>query len=101
MDESGFSHLSLVKYLDIEVCPDALIVYFVYQGYLVGSLHHEGSLGLDIKGEGFHDMRVMKADCEVRETVEMNWSTTKTGLNGSYKTIIKSDVMCVSKGHQG
>ena len=83
MDESGFFHLSLVKCLDIEVCPDALIVYSIYQGYLVGSLHHEGSLGLDIKGEGFHDIRVMKADYEVRETVEMNWSTTKTGLNGS------------------
>ena len=83
MDESGFSHLSLVKCLDIEVCPDALIVYSIYQGYLVGSLHHEGSLGHDIKGEGFYDMRVMKADYEVRETVEMNWSTTKTGFYGA------------------
>jgi len=40
-------------------------------------------MGLNIESEGFHDMRVMKADYEVRETVEMNWSTTKTGLNGS------------------
>ena len=83
MDESGFFHLSLVKCLDIEVCPDALIVYSIYQGYLVGSLHHEGSLGLDIKGEGFHDMRVMKADYEIGEAVEVNRSTTKIGFNGS------------------
>ena len=26
----------------------ALVVYSVYQGYLTGSLHHEGSVGLDI-----------------------------------------------------
>ena len=49
----------------------------------MGSLHHEGSLGLDIKGEGFHDMRVMKTNCEVGETVEINWSTTKTSLNST------------------
>ena len=49
----------------------------------MSSLHHEGSLGLDIKGESFPDMLVMKADYEVGETVKMNWSTTETGLNGS------------------
>ena len=49
----------------------------------MSSLHHEGTLGLDIKGESFHDMWVMKADGEVWETVKMNWSATKTSLNGS------------------
>ena len=40
-------------------------------------------MGLNIESEGFHDMRVMKSDCEVREIVKMNLSTTENGFNGS------------------
>ena len=40
-------------------------------------------MGFNVEGEDLHDMRVMKSNCEVGETVEMNWSTTKTGFNGS------------------
>ena len=40
-------------------------------------------MGLDIEGENFHDMRVIKSNYEIGETVKMDWSTTKTGFNGS------------------
>ena len=40
-------------------------------------------MGLDIQGKGFHDMGVMEVNYKVGETVEMNWSTTKTGLYGA------------------
>ena len=48
LDESGFSHLSLVKCLDIHVSPDALVVFPINQGYMLGSLHHEGSMCLNV-----------------------------------------------------
>ena len=73
---------SLVKGLDIEVCPHALVIDSVYQGNLIGSLHHEGSMGLDIQGKGFHDMGIMKVNFKIGETVEMNWSTAKTDFYG-------------------
>ena len=69
--------------MDLEICPYALVIYSVYQGNLVGSLHREGTMGLDIQGKGFHDMGVMKVNCKIGETVKMNWSTTKTGFYGS------------------
>ena len=40
-------------------------------------------MGLDIECKGFHDMRVMKVDCEIGEAIKVNWSTTETGFNGS------------------
>ena len=40
-------------------------------------------MGLDIEGEDFHDIRVMKSNCEIGEAVKMDWSITKTGFNGS------------------
>ena len=40
-------------------------------------------MGLDIQGKGFHDMGVMKVNCEIGETVEMNWSTAKTRFYGT------------------
>ena len=56
LNESSFSQSPLVKGLDIEVCPHALVINSVYQGNLTGSLHHEGTMGLDIQGKGFHDI---------------------------------------------
>ena len=40
-------------------------------------------MGLDIQGKGFHDMGVMKVNCEIGEIVKMNWSTAKTGFYGT------------------
>ena len=40
-------------------------------------------MGLDIQGKGFHNMGVMEVNYKVGETVEMNRSTTKTGLYGA------------------
>ena len=40
-------------------------------------------MGLDIQGKGFHDMGGMKVNYKVGETVEMDWSTTKTGFYGT------------------
>ena len=40
-------------------------------------------MGFDVEGEDFHDMWVIKCYGEVRETVEMDWSTAKTGFYGS------------------
>ena len=40
-------------------------------------------MGLDVECKSFHDMRVMKADYEIGEAVEVNRSTTKIGFNGS------------------
>ena len=57
-------------------------------------------MGLDIQGKGFHDMGVMKMDCEIRETVKMNWSIAKTGFYGAQKTVIKPYMTGVSKGHK-
>ena len=45
-------------------------------------------------------MWVMERDYEVGKAIEMDWSITKIGLDGSYETIFKSDVPCVSKGHE-
>ena len=83
MNESCFSQSPLVKGLGIEVCPQALVIDLVYQGDLTGSLHHEGTMGLDIQGKGFHDMGVMEMNCKIRETVKMNWSAAKTGFYGA------------------
>ena len=83
MNESCLSGSSLIKGLDIEVCLYTLVIHSVYQGNLTRSLHHEGTMGLDIQGKGFHDMGVMEVNYKVRETVKMNWSTTKTGFYGA------------------
>ena len=83
MNESSFSLSSFVKGLDIEVCPHALVINFVYQGNLTGSLYHKGTMGLDIQSKGFHDMGVMEVNCKIGETVKMNWSAAKTGFYGS------------------
>ena len=83
MNESCFSCSPLVKGLGIEVCPQALVINSVYQGNLTGSLHHEGTMGLDIQSKGFHDMGVMEVNCEIGETVKMNWSATQTGFYGA------------------
>ena len=40
-------------------------------------------MGLDIQGKGFHDMGVIEVNNKVGETVEMNWSTIKTGFYGA------------------
>ena len=40
-------------------------------------------MGLDGEGEDLHDVRVIKCYGEVGETVEMDWSTAKTGFYGS------------------
>ena len=69
--------------MDLEICPHALVICSVYQGNLAGFLHHEGTMGLDIQGKGFHDMGVMKVNCKIGETVKMNRSTTKIGFYGS------------------
>ena len=45
-------------------------------------------------------MRVMKADCEIGETVKMDWSTTKAGFYGSLEAILESNVSSISKGHK-
>ena len=83
MNESCLSWSSLIKGLDIEVCLYTLVIHSVYQGNLTSSLHHEGTMGLDIQGKGFHDMGVIKVNCEIGETVKMNWSITKIGFYGT------------------
>ena len=45
-------------------------------------------------------MWIMKGNCEVGKAIEMDWSTTKTGLDGSLETIFEFDVPCVFKGHE-
>ena len=57
-------------------------------------------MGLDIQGKDFHDMGVMEMNCEIGETVKMNWSTAKTNFYGAQKTVIKSYMTGVSKGHK-
>ena len=69
--------------MSIEVCPQALVIDLVYQGNLTGSLYHEGTMGLDIQGKGFHDMGVMEVNYKIGETVKMNWSTIETGFYGA------------------
>ena len=83
LNESCLSGSSFIKGLDIEVCPYALVIYSIYQGNLTGSLHHEGTMGLDIQGKGFHDMGVNEVNCKIGEIVEMNWSTAKTRFYGT------------------
>ena len=83
MNESCFSQSPLVKGLGIKVCPQALVIDLVYQGDLTGSLHHEGTMGLNIQGKGFRDIGVMEMNCKIRETVKMNWSAAKTGFYGA------------------
>ena len=72
----------------MQVRPNAFLVHSVYQGYLLDTLQHEGPLGLDIESKGFHDMRVVKSDCEDGETIKMNWSITETRFNGSWEEVI-------------
>ena len=48
LDEGRLTLPASVKCTNIHIGSHALIVYSVYQGYLTGSLHHEGSVGLDI-----------------------------------------------------
>ena len=83
MNESCFSWSPFVKGMGIEVCPQALVINPVYQGNLADSLHHKGTMGLDIQGKGFHDMGVMEVNYKVGETIKMNWSAAKTGLYGA------------------
>ena len=72
-----------IKCSNIHVSSHALVVYSVYQGYLTGSLHHEGSVGLDIQSEGFNDCTVMKTDAEIWKTIKMYRTIRKAGFYGT------------------
>ena len=48
LNAEGKIYTELVKCTDIHIGSHALVIHSVYQGYLTGSLHHEGSVGLDI-----------------------------------------------------
>ena len=45
-------------------------------------------------------MRVVKCNCEVWKTVEMNWTVTQTGFYGSQETVSESDETGISEGHK-
>ena len=40
-------------------------------------------MGFDVKGENLQDVRVVKCNSEVGETVEVNWSVTQTRFIGA------------------
>ena len=48
--------------------------------YLTGSLHHEGSVGLDIQSEGFNDCTVMKTDAEIWERDRRLYNLREKGI---------------------